>query len=154
MNVLIGVSDESILKGGKVSWRGSVLENIKLFFDLDQAYELSGEIGIAYFATSKNNTKNAYEIIVNSIHYDGQLLEVEFAPQEMLNVKSVDIRNRAQRFLRGRKVLPTDKYLPYFSIVNEAEFEKLKSNISLADELKLLTEKHDWQTIFQKNGAS
>lgn len=152
MKYLIGVFDESKLNLGKASWTGKSFEDIKSVFNEKLRERMSSGLGIAYFSTSANNFKNAYEIEIHSLNYFNDSLTVQYTITGILDIPSIEIRNKAQRILRSQKVLPTDKIIPYFSILDEQQFQRLLRPNTLTEEIRLLTEKNDWHGILKKFG--
>ncbi len=111
------------------------------------------EKGIAYFATAANNSKNAYEIEIHALIYLVDSLTVQYTISGVLDIPSIEIRNKAQRILRGQKVLPNDRIIPYLSLLDDNQFQKLLRPGTLAEEIRLLTEKNDWHGILKKFGS-
>jgi predicted negative regulator of RcsB-dependent stress response len=152
MRFIIGVFDEAKLNIGTVTWKGTAFEDIKLSF----GNLLSGEIlpakGIAYFSSSVHNSRNAYEIDVHNFNFSGDSLTANYSVTGILDVSSKDIRNKAQRYLRSKKIIANNKYIPYLSIIEEESFQKLLRPNSFVDEIKLLTEKHNWLEILNQFG--
>jgi len=153
MNILIGLFDEAKLNLGTATWKGNSFEDIKNTFGILLSEGIESSKGIAYFSTSANNQKNAYEIDVQRVEFTINSLTVVFSVAGILDIKSIDIRGKAQRILRGQKILATDKYLPYFSILNEKQFKRLITADTYKQEIELLTSKNDWHTIYEKFGT-
>ncbi len=151
--ILLGTFDESKLNTGSITWKGQNLESIKSIFGERLESGIDAMKGYAYFSTSANNSKNAYEIEVHEINYSQDSLCIQYSVHGIIDLSSLDLRNKAQRVLRGQKILPNDKYLPYFSILNEAQLQRVLKPSSILEEIKLLEEKNDWLRVINKFGT-
>lgn len=151
--ILIGIFDESKLNSGSFSWTGQSFETIRSVFGETLETGIETSKGIAYFSTSANNSKNAYEIEIHELNYSQNSLSVKYSVIGVKDIPSVDLRNKAQRILRGLKILPSDKYLPYLSILNEEQYNRVIKPSSISEEIRILTEKNDWLGVINKFGT-
>jgi len=98
MNILIGLFDEAKLNLGTATWKGNSFEDIKNTFGILLSEGIESSKGIAYFSTSANNQKNAYEIDVQRVEFTINSLTVVFSVAGILDIKSIDIRGKPREY--------------------------------------------------------
>lgn len=148
--LLIGFADDQRFQSGQQSWTGKTLEEIKKLFDLSILTLDNLDKSIGYYSKSADKTKKCIEIIVTSITTDNDRFAISFTTGQEMELTAEQLKKRAQKILRSEKVMPTNVYMPFCSVLNESQTKKLFKSETLIDEVNELLKKSDWISIYKK----
>ncbi|MEO0075831.1 MAG: hypothetical protein ABIK31_07000 [candidate division WOR-3 bacterium] len=148
--LLIGLSDDQRLQSGQQSWTGRTLEEIKKLFDLSNLTVDNLDKSIAYFSKTADKTRKCVEINITSVTIDSERFAITFTTGQEINLTAEQVKKKAQRILRSEKILPTNAFMPFCTILNEVQTKKLIKQETLIEEVNELIKKSDWISIYKK----
>lgn len=148
--LLIGLADDQRFQSGQQSWTGKTLEEIKKLFDLSILTLDNLDKSIGYYSKSADKTKKCIEITVTSVTTDNDRFAISFTTGQEIDLTAEQLKKRAQKILRSEKVMPTNVYMPFCSVLNESQTKKLFKSETLIDEVSELLKKSDWISIYKK----
>lgn len=148
--LLIGLADDQRFQSGQQSWTGKTLEEIKKLFNLSTLTVDNLDKGIGYFSKTADKTRKCVEITVTAVTVDSDRFAISFTAGQEINLSAEQVKKRAQKILRSEKILPTNAFMPFCTILNEPQTKKLFKSETLIDAVNELIKKSDWISIYKK----
>jgi len=149
-SVFIGIVDEQRLQTGQQVWSGKALEEIKKLFDLSQPTVENIGKSFAYFSKTADKAKKCTELKITAVTNDTDSFGISFTViAEPTDITSEQLKQKAQKILRSEKVLATNAYMPFCTILNESQSAKFFRSDTISDKVNELIKNSDWIGIYK-----
>ncbi|HEY5536236.1 MAG TPA: hypothetical protein VIL99_15035 [Ignavibacteria bacterium] len=147
--IFIGIADEQRLQTGQQVMSGKALEEVKKLFDLSLLKVENVEKCYAYFSKSTDKTKKCTELKITAISFDNNRLSISFTVGQETNITSEQLKQKAQKILRSERILATNVYMPFCTVLNESQASKFFRSDTISDKVNDLIKISDWISIYK-----
>jgi hypothetical protein len=146
--LIVGFSDEQRLLSGSQSWTGKAFEDIKNVFDLSQLNKDLIVAAYGYYSKAVDKHKPVKILKIANIFIKEDSITMYYSVGEEYLITSESLKSKAQKILRADKVVEQNNYLPFCSILNNYQSERLFSDNSLNDKVSEFIKQSDWLSIY------
>lgn len=146
--LIVGFSDEQRLLSGSQSWTGKAFEDIKNIFDLSQLNKDLIVEAYGYYSKAVDKHKPVKVIKITNIFVKDDSITMYYSVGDELVITSESFKSKTQKILRADKVVEQNNYLPFCSILNDFQSERLFSDNSLNDKVSEFIKQSDWLSIY------
>lgn len=146
--LIVGFADEQRLISGSQSWTGKAFEDIKNVFDLSQLNKDLIVAGYGYYSKAVDKHKPVKILKIANIFVKEDSITIYYSVGEEHIITSESLKSKAQKILRTDKVIEQNNYLPFCSILNNFQSERLFSPNSLNDKVSEFIKQSDWLSIY------
>jgi tetratricopeptide (TPR) repeat protein len=148
--IFIGIIDEQRLQTGQQVFSGKALEEVKKLFDLSQPKVENIGKCYAYYSKAADNTKKCIELKITAVTNDANSFSISFnVVPEPSNITSEQLKQKAQKILRSEKILATNAYMPFCTILNENQSKKFFNSDTISEKVNELIKNSDWIGIYK-----
>ena len=130
--------------------KAGLVKHWKRFFDLSTLTVDNIDKSIVYFSKTADKTRKCIEITITSVTVENECFAISFTAGQEINLTAEQLIKKAQRILRSEKILPTNAFMPFCTVLNETQTKKFFKSETLNDVVNDLIKKKDWISIYKK----
>lgn len=145
---IIGFSDEQRLLSGTQSWSGKTFEDIKKTFDFSLLNNDLIDVSYAYYSKATDKQKFVRVLKIIDLFVNDTSITINYSVGEEQAFTSETLKLKVLKILRIDKIIEQNSYMPFCSILNNSQVERIFSKDNLIDKVNGLIKQSDWLSIY------
>lgn len=145
---IIGFSDEQRLLSGTQSWSGKTFEDIKKTFDFSLLNNDLIDVSYAYYSKATDKQKFVRVLKIIDLFVNDTSITINYSVSEEQTFTSETLKLKVLKILRIDKIIEQNSYMPFCSILNNSQVDRIFSKDNLIDKVNGFIKQSDWLSIY------
>ena len=145
---IIGFSDEEKLLSGTQSWSNIALDNIRKTFDFSLLNNDVIDVSYAYYSKAIDKQKFVRVVQINNLIIHDNSITINYSVGQEKSITSETLKSKVLKILRTDKIIEQNSYMPFCTILNNSQVERIFSKDNLIDKVNEFVKNSDWLSIY------
>lgn len=145
---IIGFSDEEKLLSGTQSWSSTAMDNIRKTFDFSLLTNDVIDVSYAYYSKAIDKQKFVRVVQINNLIVHDNIITINYSVGQEKSITSETLKSKVFKILRTDKIIEQNSYMPFCTILNNSQVERIFSKDNLIDKVNGFVKNSDWLSIY------